>query len=122
MVVVTPKIYEKMGESHVKNDKEIGWNELKKHQRIMNGNSRSLAKIFNIGEARGPRDQERCFDNTTSQAHHVPIMRCSPKTHKPPGKDGVPPSRPIVGADVGITTQGSEILYTTTYICSQSRT
>ena len=46
-----------------------------------------------------------------SQAHHVPIMRYSPKTHKPPGKDGVQPYRPIVGADVGITTQGSEILY-----------
>ena len=43
MVVVAPEIYEKMGESHVKNDEEIGWKELGKHQRIMNGNSRSLA-------------------------------------------------------------------------------
>ena len=40
----------------------------------------------------------------------APVLRATAKTHKPPGDNGVPKSRPIVGASKGLTTPLGELL------------
>ena len=41
---------------------------------------------------------------------YPPIMRCLPKTHKPPRPNGLPKSRPVVGAAKGITTAIGDLI------------
>jgi hypothetical protein len=110
VVVTTMEMYARMGLDHTAKDREVDWNELKKCQAEMNANSRALARIFRVGEAPSQMNQLRCFDNATSWAQHAPNMRAVPKTHKSPHEEGHPQSRPVVAADSGITTNGSDIL------------
>jgi hypothetical protein len=110
IVVTTMEMYARMGQDHTTKDREIQWRELKQCQAEMNANSRALARIFRVGESPSLSNQLRCFDNATSWAQHAPNMRAVPKTHKDPNKEGHPQSRPVVAADSGITTNGSEIL------------
>ena len=83
---------------HTEEDKEIEWTELEESQRAIRAHSRALAKIFNQGEGLGDRNQARCYDNVSSWVCDPPTMRCLPKTYKLLGLNGVPKSRPVVGA------------------------
>ena len=40
----------------------------------------------------------------------MPIMRYLPKTHKPTGPEGIPKSRPVVGAAKGLTTAIGDLI------------
>ena len=102
-------LYERMGAGHIQRDKEIDWKEVKECQSWLNGNSRALSRIFNVGEAGGPRSKFRCFNNTTTWVNHAPTMRCSGKIHKDPAPEGHPQSHPVT-ANMGITMPGSDIL------------
>ena len=113
MVVVDRDIYERMGSDHTTADDVIDLKQARKCQAETNGHARALSRIFNVGQANGPRSQARCFDNATSHATHIPNMRAVAKTHKPPKEpNGHPQSRPIVAADSGITTNLSDLLST----------
>ena len=54
--------------------------------------------------------KQDAFDNLLSWACDAPVMRCTAKTHKPLGPNGVPKSRPIVGASKGLTTALGELV------------
>ena len=83
---------------------------LKEAQANVRAHGRSLARIFNVGKAQGPRNAARCHDNVSSWAMDPPVLRCVAKTHKAANKDGTPKSRPIVAASEGLTTALGEIL------------
>ena len=93
IVVMDLDTYLEMSVVHTEGDKEINWPELEDSQRELRAHSRALANIFNLGEGLGTRNQARCYDNVSSWACDPPIMRCLPKTHKPPGPSGLPKSR-----------------------------
>ena len=63
-----------------------------------------------MGEWPGDRKKARCYDNVSSWACDPPVMRCLPKTHKPLGPNGIPKSRPVVGASKGITTAIGDLI------------
>ena len=48
---MTPECLERLGAELVKNDREVGDQEIRSTQRKMNGHARSLTKIFQIGSA-----------------------------------------------------------------------
>ena len=99
-----------MVRSHTAKDQEVSWTQLEEAQKEIRSNARSLAKIFNIGANQGDRNQSRCHDNVSSWACDPPILRATAKTHKEPDDQGVPKSRPIVGAARGLTTPLGETL------------
>ena len=66
--------------------------------------------MVRLGEAAGKRNKGRCYNNISSWACDPPFMRCTAKTHKPVGPEGVPKSRPIVGASKGLTTALGELV------------
>ena len=74
------------------------------------GSCQSLARMVNLGREGGNRNKERFFDNISSFACDPPVLRCVAKTHKPVGDNGVPESRPIVGAIQGLTTALGEMI------------
>ena len=97
-------MYHDMPVEHTSEDVEVDWKTLEETQRDLRAHSRALARIFSLGEGPSNRNRARCFDNVTSHACDPPVMRCAAKTHKPVGTNGVPKSRPIVGASQGLTT------------------
>ena len=77
---------------------------------MIRSHSRSLGKIWNIGENEGDKNVGRCQGNLSSYACDPPTLRVVAKTHKPPDMEGCPKSRPIVGASRGLTTPIGETL------------
>ena len=51
--------YEKIVGKHKKNDKKVSWKDLEEAQKIVTSYSRSLGKIFRIGENMGERNRDR---------------------------------------------------------------
>ena len=79
-------------------------------QKTVRGHSRALSRIFTVGFNEGNRNRTRCYANLSSWAGDAPGMRATAKTHKGPGEDGVPKSRPIVRACRGLTTPLGELI------------
>ena len=92
------KLYQRMVRSHTSKDQEVSWTQLEEAQKEIRSNARSLAKIFRIGANQGERNQNRCHDNVSSLACDPPVLQATAKTHKDTDSQGVPKSRPIVGA------------------------
>ena len=107
IVVMDMEVYQAMSIVYAKGDKEIEWAKLEEFQRELRAHSRALANIFNLGEGLGDRNQTRCYDNISSWACDLPIMRCLPK---PTGPEGIPKSRPVVGAAKGLTTAIGDLI------------
>ena len=102
-VVVMPlEMYTKIIEKHTIKDREVQWSEIEEAQKAIRSHARSLGKILRIGENEGERNVNRCYSNLASWACDPPILRAVAKTHKAPGKDGCPKSRPIVGTARGL--------------------
>ena len=110
VVVMPMAMYQKMVQTHTSKDKEVNWARLEEAQKLVRSHTRSLAKIFKIGTNRGERNQTRCHANLSSWACDPPVLRATAKTHKPPDGQGLPKSRPIVGAARGLTTPLGETL------------
>ena len=110
IVVMPLTMYSELVEEHTAKDKEVSWEELEEAQRIIRSHSRSVGKILNIGDNEGERNVTRCYSNLLSHACDPPVLRALAKTHKAPNKEGLPKSRPIVGASRGLTTPLGEIL------------
>ena len=110
MVVMPVEMYHNMCTVHLKDDTKVGWRELEESQKEIRAHARAISRMTRLGEAGGNRNKARCFDNLSSWACDPPVLRCVAKTHKDPGPDGTPKSRPIVGASKGLTTSLGEIL------------
>ena len=107
---MSTELYHEMSVVHTLGDRKVEWRELEDSQREIRAHSRALSRMVNLGEAGGVRNKARCFDNVSSWACDAPVMRCTAKTHKPLGPNGVPKSRPIVGASKGLTTALGELV------------
>merc|ERR1711867_414439 len=110
VVVMDMDMYYNMSIVHTQQDLEVDWRYLDQTQRDLRAHSRALARVFRLGEGLGNRNRARCYDNVSSWASDPPIMRCLAKTHKPVGTDGVPKSRPVVGAAKGLTTSLGDLI------------
>ena len=110
VVVMDMEIYHEMSKVHTAQDEEVDWRTLEETQRDLRAHSRALARVFSLSEGPSNRNRARCFDNITSLACDPPIMRCMAKTHKPIGENGVPKSRPVVGAAQGLTTPIGDLI------------
>ena len=110
IVVMTVDMYDKMSVTHTRDDTKVDWKTLQATQRELRGHSRALARIVRLGADQGNKNRGRCYDNVSSWAGDPPNLRCVAKTHKEVGKEGVPKSRPIVGATKGLTTAIGELL------------
>ena len=108
--VMSVEMYDKMSIVHTEGDTEVDWKTLQATQRELRGHSRAMARIVNLGAGQGNKNRGRCYDNISSWANDPPNLRCVAKTHKPVGKDGIPKSRPIVGATKGLTTAIGELI------------
>ena len=110
-VVVMPlSMYKELTRKHIENDKKVDWPFLKETQKTITSHSRALSRIFNIGEALGPRNKTKCYENNTTWAQDPPTLRSAAKTHKPTLVDGSSKTRPIVSATRGMGTVLGEIL------------
>ena len=110
LVVMSLDMYHQMSVVHTEGDEEVGWRELEESQREVRAHARALSRIVNLGAGGGNRNRARCFDNISSHACDPPVLRWVAKTHKPTGDNGVPKSRPIVGATKGLTTALGEMI------------
>ena len=109
MVVMSLELYHQMSVVHTLGDQEITWKDLEDIQKEVRGHSRALAKIVRLGDNGSNLNQARCYDNMSSWACDVPVLRCVAKTHKA-AQNGVPKSRPIVGASHGLSTAIGELI------------
>ena len=110
IVAMSRDTYDKMTEPHIKGDKKTTWKELEEAQKTVRNHGRALSRVFGLGGAEGRRNRARCFNNVSSWAMEAPTLRSMAKTHKATGDNGVPKSRPIVGASKGLTTPLGELL------------
>ena len=107
---MTKETYERMAQEHIGKDAEVDWNYLKAAQAEVRAHGRSIARIFNVRKAGGPRNAARCHDNVSSWAQDPPVLRCVAKTHKSADSNGISKSRPIVAASEGLTTPLGELI------------
>ena len=110
IVIMDMDMYYNMSIVHTAQDTEVDWRTLEQTQRDLRAHSRALPRIFRLGEGPSNRNRARCFDNISSWACNPPVMRCMAKTHKPVGANGVPKSRPVVGAAQGLTTAIGDLI------------
>ena len=97
-----------MGQKHTKDDKIIDEVELENIQREANGHVSMWIKMLGMGEAWG--HEGRIRESLIQHSCVVPPMKLLVKDHKPLGADGLPPTRPVVGASRGVNVALSNIL------------
>ena len=62
------------------------------------GLTRCLAKALGVGEAWGDKNVIRCKNSYHTLSGVAPILKVTPKDHKPIGLDGLPKDRSICEA------------------------
>ena len=108
MSVLPPDMYRNSMEKHHKGDKEINKKELNKVERKLNEESKSVVRIFRVGEGHGQYD--RALKNATVHVNgQVPVLQGAEKDHKQSGVEGEIEMRPIVNAMDGPKKTISEI-------------
>ena len=102
--------YIKAGSVHIKDDEEVGIDERKANQRVVNGAVSMLLKIFRVGKEchHEGRWRESMINNSLEAC---PLWLLF-KDHKSwVSSSGVPPpTRPVMGGNGGMNTHLSEIL------------
>ena len=63
VVVMSLDIYAQLVEAHTSKDKEVKWEDLEEAQKVVRSHSRSLERIWNVGENEGERNVVRCHSN-----------------------------------------------------------
>ncbi len=109
ITVMSPECHHRIGMEMTQGDREIGDRKVRTTQRKMAAHGRALSKIFNVGESKGPNNQDRCFANASSEACSVPILKVARKTHKPLKANGDPKARAIVAADNCVTSRPGDV-------------
>ena len=105
---VSQEKFLEMGNKHTKDDKVVDQVELEAIQREANGHVSMWVKMLGMGEAWG--HEARIRESLIQHSCVVPPMKLLVKDHKPLGADGLPPTRPVVGASRGINVALSNIL------------
>ena len=104
------KKYERKFNGRNTSQLRVSEKEIKVIQRRLNGHARSLVKIFNIGESKGEHNMQRCWNNASSDAEAVPLLKLGIKTHKPVKENGDPECRIIIGASNCTTSRPGDII------------
>ena len=94
-----------MGDKHTKNDRVIGWEEIRAKQRDLTSHSKALSNIFKIGSSHGDKNAQRTWENYSAETCTIPDKYIMPNLHKD-FENGLPKSRPVVGAATGMSTRG----------------
>ena len=102
--------YEEAGRSHIKQDKEVGWEDMKLAQRELNGHIAMAIKIFKIGSNWG--HEARVRETMMGESLESCPVHLLYKDHKGWSQDkgGVPPTRSVAGGNRGINLHLSEIV------------
>ena len=110
LCVMTRCTYEKAGMKHVKNDLEVGMEELKMAQSEINGHVAMCIKMFKIGKGWGHTDRVR--ETMLGEGVAVCPVSLLFKDHKgwKNGSTSVPPTRHVAGGHRGMNLHLSEVL------------
>ena len=111
IVVVEREIFLAMGAQHTKNDQEVDMRYVEGCADIYDCHSSMWSKVTGVGRAKG---QEARVRESYQGGLCAPAMYPLVKDHKPPGPDGIPKTRPVVGGNVGyavgLTEQIADVL------------
>ena len=110
LVVLDEPTYQRMAAEHISKDKPITEDELRSSQRILNATAKPLINIFNIGASQPGKNRVRCWDNASSEACEPAKLSLLPKIHRVPKENGDPHSRPLVAANVGVSTRAGNLI------------
>ena len=106
--VMLPSTYIQSMKEHHENDEEINKKQLNKIERDLCGHSKSITRIFKVGEGHG--QHKRALGNATVHVNgQIPGLKGSEKDHKKPEKDNFK-IRPIMNAMDGPKKNISDIL------------
>ena len=78
----TPENYVLQGLKHIKNDTKIGWADVKKIMREIEGHTRALANVSQMGQEWGEKEEIRIRNVMMEQATVVPQIQLTQKDHK----------------------------------------
>ena len=78
--VTTMEKYIELGKKHVNKDKEIDWDEMAEHEKILNGHSTMWCKMNNAGEDKGHKN--RIIESKVSKSKNIAKMYVLYKDHK----------------------------------------
>ena len=108
--VMSMDTYIKAGMVHVKDDDEVGVDEKKANQRVVNGAVSMLLKIFKVGK--DSRHEARWRESMLSSSLEACPLWLLYKDHKSwtSSKGTPPPTRPVMGGNAGMNAHLSEIL------------
>ena len=108
--VVVDENTHKIMADHIKGDKEIAPEEVRKCQTILTTTAKALANIIGLVKDQSQKNYSRCMDNVGSEAEDAPTLKIMPKVHKPLNQEGIPQSRPVVAAASGLSSRAGDIL------------
>ena len=108
--------YKEMGLKHTSKDMEVTWDEVMVRQRKITGLTRCLSKALGVGESWGERNAERCKEGYHIISGVVPILKVTPKDHKPLLENGCPKARPIFEASISGNSRLSDLLSDTQWL------
>ena len=108
--IMSRRAYEESGNKHVKDDRIVGWDELKEAQTRLNGHVAMMAKIFKIGK--NWEHQDRIRETMMGESLSVCPVSLLYKDHKgwKNGSGTIPPTRSVAGGHVGMNMHLSEII------------
>ena len=108
--VMSMATYIKAGMVHIKDDQEVGPEERKANQKIVNGAVSMLLKIFQVGS--DSKHEGRWRESMLSNSLEACPLWLLFKDHKSwsSSKGTPPPTRPVMGGNAGMNTHLSEIL------------
>ena len=108
--LMTMATYIKAGEVHIKEDKEMTVNDLRKNQKQLNGHVSMILKVFGAGA--NWEHQQRLRESMIHEGISVCPLWLLYKCHKGWTSDSgkVPPTRPVAGGNAGMNFPLSELV------------
>ena len=108
--VMSMNTYIKAGMVHIKDDEQVGIEERKSNQKILNGAVSMMLKIFRVGK--NSRHEGRWRESMMSNSLEACPLWLLFKDHKnwTSSKGTPPPTRPVMGGNGGMNAHLSEIL------------
>ena len=108
--IMSMETYIEAGRAHIKDDIEVGVEEKKENQKLLNGAVSMLLKIFRVGK--DCKHESRWRESMLSSSLESCPLWLLYKDHKnwTSSKGGAPPTRPVMGGNTGMNTHLSEIL------------
>ena len=82
--------------------------EVESIQSRLNGHTSMWVKLLNLGQ--NWKHEDRMRESLIHKSHQIPVMSLLVKDHKANGPDGLPSTRPVVGACKGMNVPLSDLL------------